>query len=65
MLALLERNMNQRLTLAMLMLFVSGALLAFDKLESGGFVTILIALMTAYYGQAAFDRWVASKGGES
>jgi hypothetical protein len=64
MLALLERNMNQRLTLALFILAVSGLLLAFEKLESGGFVTVLIGLMTAYYGQAAFDRWVATKGTE-
>lgn len=65
MLALLERNMNQRLALAILVLLVSAVLLAADKLESGGFVAIIIGLLTAYYGQAAFDRWVASKGGES
>lgn len=59
MIELLKRSMNQRLAFAVLVLVLVSVMLAFTKLESGSYTAILIALLTAFYGEQAFDRWVS------
>lgn len=64
MIDLLARHMNQRVAFAALALILVTLSLCFGPLESGGYVTILLGLFAAYYGEQAFDRWVAGKEGQ-
>ncbi len=59
MLDLLKRSMNQRLAYALLALLALLVLAWAEKIESGGFVTAFLGLVAAYYGEQAFDKWVA------
>lgn len=64
MLDLLKRSMNQRLAFALLALATIAMLVWGEKVESGGFVTMFLGLVAAYYGEQAFDRWLAGRGGQ-
>lgn len=61
MIDLLARNMNQRLAFALLTLAVSSALLAAGRLESSGYVTLMLGVVAAFFGQAALERWAEVK----
>lgn len=64
MLDLLKHSMNQRLAFALLALMALAVLVWAEKVESGGFVTAFLGLLAAYYGEQAFDRWVAGQEGQ-
>jgi uncharacterized membrane protein len=56
MLDLLKRTMNQRMAFGLLVLCVASALLAARRLESSGYVTMMLGLIVAYYGEQALGR---------
>ena len=53
--------MNQRLAFALLVLATSSGLLAAGHLESSGYVTLMLGVVAAFFGQAALERWVEAK----
>ncbi len=55
---LLKRSMSQRLAFALLVLVVSAVLVAFRRIESSGFVTLMLGVVAAFFGSSAFDKWV-------
>lgn len=58
MIELLERHLTQRLAFALLVLVASAALVTFRRIESSGFVTLMLGTVAAFFGAAAFDKWV-------
>ena len=55
---LLKRSMSQRLAFALLVLVVSAVLVAFQRIDSSGFVTLMLGVVAAFFGTSAFDKWV-------
>lgn len=58
MVELLERHLNQRLVFALLVLGASATLVAARRIESSGFVTLMLGTVAAFFGASAFDKWV-------
>lgn len=58
MIELLERHLNQRLVFALLVLGVSATLVAARRIESSGFVTLMLGTVAAFFGASVFDKWV-------
>jgi predicted membrane chloride channel (bestrophin family) len=55
---LLKRSLTQRLAFALLVLVTSALLVAFRRIESSGFVTLMLGVVAAFFGSSAFDKWV-------
>ena len=55
---LLKRSLSQRLAFALLLLVVSAVLVAFRRIDSSGFVTLMLGVVAAFFGTSAFDKWV-------